>query len=40
LLAFINEFIATQKANGSLAALQKKWFGQAFDLPVAFVPEF
>jgi polar amino acid transport system substrate-binding protein len=40
LLALINEFIATRKANGSLAALQKKWFGQAFDLPVTFVPEF
>jgi len=41
LLAFLNESIAKQKASGRFAALQKKWFGEAFpDLPVAFEPEF
>jgi polar amino acid transport system substrate-binding protein len=41
LLAFLNEFIAKQKASGRFAELQKKWFGEAFpDLPVAFEPEF
>jgi polar amino acid transport system substrate-binding protein len=41
LLAFLNEFIAKEKANGRFAELQKKWFGEAFpDLPVAFEPEF
>jgi polar amino acid transport system substrate-binding protein len=41
LLAFMNEFIAKQKASGKFAELQKKWFGEAFpDLPVTFEPEF
>src|SRR6476661_7441001 len=41
LLAFMNEFIAKQKATGKFAELQKKWFGEAFpDLPVTFEPEF
>lgn len=40
LLAFINEFIAKQKANGTMPALQKKWFGESFNLPVSFTPEF
>lgn len=40
LLAYMNEFIAKQKANGTMPGLQKKWFGQAFDLPVSFTPEF
>ncbi|WP_249780975.1 transporter substrate-binding domain-containing protein [Bradyrhizobium sp. dw_78] len=41
LLAFLNEFIAKEKASGRFAELQKKWFGQAFaDLPVTFEPEF
>jgi len=41
LQAFLNEFIAKQKASGRFAELQKKWFGEAFpDLPVAFEPEF
>jgi polar amino acid transport system substrate-binding protein len=41
LLAFLNEFLAKEKASGRFAELQKKWFGQAFpDLPVAFEPEF
>ncbi len=40
LLAYMNEFIAKQKANGAMPDLQKKWFGEAFDLPVAFTPEF
>ena len=41
LLAFLNDFIAKEKANGRFAELQKKWFGEAFpDLPVAFAPEF
>ena len=41
LLAFLNEFIAKEKASGRFAELQKKWFGEAFpELPVAFEPEF
>jgi len=41
LVAFMNEFIAKQKASGKFAELQKKWFGEAFpDLPVTFEPEF
>jgi polar amino acid transport system substrate-binding protein len=40
LLAFINEFIAKQKANGTMPALQKKWFGDVFTLPATFTPEF
>jgi polar amino acid transport system substrate-binding protein len=40
LLAYINDFIAKQKANGTVPALQKKWFGQTFDLPVSFTPEY
>jgi len=40
LLAYMNEFIAKQKANGTMPALQKKWFGESFTLPVAFTPEF
>ena len=39
LLKFINEFITKQKANGTMPALQKKWFGEAFDLPASFTPE-
>ena len=40
LLAYINGFVAKEKADGTVPALQKKWFGQAFDLPVSFKPEF
>jgi polar amino acid transport system substrate-binding protein len=41
LLAFLNEFIAKEKASGRFAELQKKWFGEAFpNLPVTFEPEF
>ena len=41
LLAYMNEFIAKQKASGKFAELQQKWFGQSFpDLPVQFEPEF
>lgn len=40
LQAYMNEFIAKQKANGVMPALQKKWFGEAFELPVSFTPEF
>jgi polar amino acid transport system substrate-binding protein len=41
LVAFLNEFIAKEKANGRFAELQKKWFGESFpDLPVMFEPEF
>src|SRR5271168_4775 len=40
LLAFLNEFLAKEKASGRFAELQKKWFGDSFpDLPVAFEPE-
>ena len=40
LLAYMNEFLAKQKASGTMPALQKKWFGEAFTLPVSFTPEF
>jgi polar amino acid transport system substrate-binding protein len=40
LLAYMNKFIAEQKANGTMPALQKKWFGESFTLPVTFTPEF
>ena len=41
LLAFMNEFIAKQKASGKFAELQQKWFGKLFpNLPVSFEPEF
>jgi polar amino acid transport system substrate-binding protein len=41
LQAFLNEFIAKEKANGRFAELQKKWFDESFpDLPVTFEPEF
>jgi polar amino acid transport system substrate-binding protein len=41
LLAYMNEFIAKQKASGKFAELQKKWFGEEFpNLPVSFEPEF
>ncbi len=36
---FMNDFIAAQKANGTMPALQKKWFGEAFTLPVSYTPE-
>lgn len=40
LLVYMNEFIAKKKADGTMPALQKKWFGEAFTLPVSFTPEF
>ena len=40
LVAYMNKFLADQKANGTIPALQKKWFGESFDLPVSFTPEF
>jgi polar amino acid transport system substrate-binding protein len=41
LLAFLNAFLAEKRRDGTLAALQKKWFGKSFDdLPVAFEPVF
>jgi polar amino acid transport system substrate-binding protein len=41
LLAYMNAFIAKQKASGKFAELQKKWFGEEFpNLPLSFEPEF
>jgi polar amino acid transport system substrate-binding protein len=40
LLAYINQFIARETANGTVTTLQKKWFGQSFNLPVTFTPEY
>jgi polar amino acid transport system substrate-binding protein len=41
LQAFLNEFIAKEKASGRFAELQQKWFGEAFpNLPVVFEPVF
>jgi polar amino acid transport system substrate-binding protein len=40
LLAWLNDFLAKQRANGTAAELQKKWFGKTFDsLPTSFTPE-
>jgi polar amino acid transport system substrate-binding protein len=38
LLQYVNGFIAAEKATGTVGSLQKKWFGQSFDLPVTFTP--
>jgi polar amino acid transport system substrate-binding protein len=38
LLHYVNGFIAAEKTNGTVGQLQKKWFGQSFDLPVTFTP--
>jgi polar amino acid transport system substrate-binding protein len=41
LLALLNKFLAEQRANGTMAKLQEKWLGQAFnDLPTSWTPEF
>ena len=41
LLAFLNGFLAEKRKDGTMAALQKKWFGKAFDdLPATFTPVF
>lgn len=40
LLGFMNEFLVKQKASGVMPALQKKWFGESFDLPATFTPEY
>ncbi len=38
--AFINDTIGEMAANGTLAELQKKWFGQTMDLPTTdYLPE-
>lgn len=34
LLKVFNDFLATARANGSMARLQQKWFETTFDLPV------
>jgi polar amino acid transport system substrate-binding protein len=41
LLAFLDSFLAEKRADGTSAAMQKKWFGKSFDvLPIAVTPEF
>ena len=41
LLAFLNGFLAEKRKDGTMAALQKKWFGKSFDdLPTTFTPVF
>ena len=41
LLAYMNDFLAKQKADGTTATLQKKWFDESWpNLPVSFTPEF
>ena len=40
LVVFMNDFVAKQKANGTMPALQKKWFGESFNLPATFTLEF
>ena len=37
----MNEFMAAKRADGTVAKLQEKWFGQSWsDLPTSFTPEF
>ena len=41
LLALVNDFLAKQRANGTMAELERKWFGKTFDkLPTTFTPQF
>jgi polar amino acid transport system substrate-binding protein len=41
LLALMNDFLGKQRANGTTADLEKKWFGKPFDkLPTTFTPQF
>jgi polar amino acid transport system substrate-binding protein len=41
LLALLNDFLAEKRKDGTVAALQKKWFGKSFDdLPTSFTPIF
>ena len=41
LLALINAFMTAKRADGTVAKLQEKWFGQSWpDLPTSFAPEF
>jgi polar amino acid transport system substrate-binding protein len=41
LLAFLDAFLAEKRADGTSAAMQKKWFGKSFDdLPTAVTPIF
>jgi polar amino acid transport system substrate-binding protein len=41
LLAYLNAFLAEKRKDGTIATLQKKWFGKSFDdLPTSFTPIF
>ncbi|MBV8751983.1 MAG: transporter substrate-binding domain-containing protein [Hyphomicrobiales bacterium] len=41
LLAYLNAFLSEKRKDGTVAALQKKWFGKSFDdLPTSFTPVF
>jgi polar amino acid transport system substrate-binding protein len=41
LVKFMNDFMAAKRADGTVAKLQEKWFGQSWpDLPTHFDPEF
>jgi polar amino acid transport system substrate-binding protein len=41
LLAYLNDFLSEKRKDGTIAALQKKWFGKSFDdLPTSFTPVF
>ena len=41
LLALINQFLAQERANGELVALQKKWLGVGMpDMPTSFTPQY
>lgn len=41
LLAFINKFLAQERANGDMPALQKKWLGGAMpDMPTSFTAQY
>ncbi len=40
LLEYMDAFIAEMKADGTMSTLQEKWFGQAFDLPADYTPDF
>ena len=41
LLALINQFLAQERANGEMVALQKKWLGVEMpDMPTSFTPQY
>ncbi len=40
LLKLINDFLTQERANGEMAALQKKWLGFESDMPTNYAPQY